>query len=162
MKRLFLVLGITALLCTIVWAEDKPANFSGTWQLDTKSSDAEPKCSSKMLGRDRYGMMIYQPCDDLGIISNALVINQTENEIKIINKIYKLDNEDKTYRASLSKRKFTVVTGGSNEIERRKVYSLSKDGRTMTLKISVINRKRKLAFESGFETWQKLVYHLKE
>ena len=161
MKRLFLVLGITALLCISVWAEDKQANFSGTWQLDTKSSDAEPKCSSKTLGRDRYGMMIYQPCDDLGIISNALVINQTENEIKIINKIYKLDNQDKTYRASLSKRKFTVVTRG-NEIVRRKEYSLSKDGRTITLKISVINRKRKLAFESGFETWQKLVYHLKE
>jgi hypothetical protein len=51
-------------------------------------------------------VLIYQRCDDLGIVSNTLVINQTENEIKIINKIYKLDNEDKTYRASLSKRKF--------------------------------------------------------
>jgi hypothetical protein len=169
MKCLFLVLGFIALLCISVWAADQQTNFNGTWQLDTKLSDAEPNCTREGLGEGRGtalpGAQLFRPCDDLGIVSKTLVIHQTESELRITNglvEIYKLDKKDKTYRASLSKRKFTIETKVTKLTPRtriRKEFSLSKDVKTMTLKLYANNPRNQLG--TGFETSQKLVYHLK-
>ena len=166
MKRLFQILWIAGLLHISGWAADKRPDFGGTWQLDTKLSDAEPTCTRKLPGTARNGALVFKPCDDLGIVSKTLVMNHTRSEITITNglvEIYKPDNNDEAYRTSLSRRKFTVNTTVSNwaskEIRIRKEFSLSKDGKIMTLKISANNRSHELGI--GFETWQKLVYHLK-
>jgi serine/threonine protein kinase len=147
--------------------EVQQANFSGTWRLDTKLSDAEPNCTREGLGEGRGtampGALLFRPCDDMGIVSKTLVIHQTESEIRITNslvEIYKLDKKDETYRASLSKRKFTVETSAFGLAPRtriRKEFSLSKDGKTMMLKLYANNPRNQSG--TGFETWQKLVYH---
>jgi hypothetical protein len=86
MKRLFLVFGIAGLLCIKVWASDQQANFSGTWQLDTKLSDAAPK--GFMVGEWMWGVsrgsssISDEPGSGMGRYK-TLVIQQTESEIQI-------------------------------------------------------------------------------
>ncbi len=203
MKRVAVFLCVMALFLSFsIWAANPPADFSGTWQQDTKLSDAAPKSTGGggmgggMMGgmggmgggMGGPGMMggMGGPGGGMGRggqqANKTLVIQQTPQEITITNKganngkdiveVFKLDGivikemvqvagmwgqpatqakQETKVKLSGSKFEVTQKVKSNTPTSLKKTYSLSKDGKVLTLK--VVNNQQ----YGG--TQQKLVYN---
>jgi hypothetical protein len=168
--RLLLVLfcGLSLVLITSVWGGTKaPVNFSGTWKLDPAKSDVRQLAGMGGGGKDAKDISLSMVIDHQGTTLTVTRTLTVDREARQEHHTYKTDGSATTHtgfrgesvvaRASWQGDRLVLVATRTMsmlvkevKVESKGVWSLSADGKTLTIDGTLHTPRRKQSVKTVF------------
>jgi hypothetical protein len=160
--------GLSLVLCNAVWAgTNAPVNFSGTWQLDPAKSDVRQLAGGGGEGKDAKDISLTMIVDQEGTTLNVTRTLTVDGEKRQEVHAYKTDGSPTTHtglrgesvvaKASWEGDKLVLVTTRTMsvlvtevKVESKGVWSLSSDGKTLTIDSALQTPRRKEQVKAVF------------
>jgi len=165
---LALLYGLSLVLCNSAWAGTKaPVNFSGTWQLDPAKSDVRQLAGLGGRGKDAKDVSLSMVVDQQGTTLKVTRTLTVDGEERRESHTYKTDGSETTHtgfrgesvvaKASWQGDKLVLVSTRTMsalvkevKVESKGVWSLSSDGKTLTIDGTVRTPRREQQFKAVF------------